>query len=62
MLLKTKRVFDDVQFTPHVTSLGGVDRVAEGLSTLHRDTAELPYSLVGGHLPNLSLDVTQLMR
>ena len=62
MLLTTKRFFADVQYTPCVTSLGGVDRVAEGLSTLQRDVAELPYNLVGGHLPNLSLDVTQLMR
>ncbi len=62
MLFKTKSFFADVQYTPLVTSLGGVDPIAEGLSTLHRDMAELPYNLVGGHLPNLSLDVTQLMR
>ena len=51
MLLTTKRVFADVPYTPHITSLGSVDRVAEGLSTLQRDMVELPYNLVGGHLP-----------
>lgn len=62
MLLTIQRVFADVQYTPLVTSLKGVDCVAEGLSTLQRDIAELPYNLVARHLPNLSLDVTQLMR
>jgi len=62
MLLTSRRFFAEVQYTPCVTSLEGVNPIAEGLSTLHRDAAELPYNLVGGHLPNLSLDVTQLMR
>ena len=62
MLLTTKNFFAEMQYTPCVTNLAGVDPIAEGMSTLHRDMAELPYNLVGGHLPNLSLDVTQLMR
>ena len=62
MLLMTKSFFAEMQYTPYVTNPAGVDPIAEGMSTLHRDMAELPYNLVGGHLPNLSLDVTQLMR
>ncbi len=62
MLLMSRRFFAEVQYTCCVTSLEGVNPIAEGLSTLHRDVAELPYNLVGGHLPHLSLDVTQLMR
>ncbi|DBB00612.1 TPA: hypothetical protein ACH3X3_002300 [Trebouxia sp. C0006] len=62
MLLMAKSFFAEMQYTPCVTNPAGVDPIAEGISTLHKDMAELPYNLVGGHLPNLSLDVTQLMR
>ena len=55
MLLTNKRVLAEVQYTPCVTSLGGVDCLAEGLSTLQRDMAAMPYYLVGGHLPNSAL-------
>jgi hypothetical protein len=62
ILLMTERFFTEVEYTPHITSLGGVDFISESLLSLQRDMAAMPYNLVGGHLPNLSLDVTQLMR
>ncbi len=62
ILLMTNRFFPEMEYTPHITSLGGVDSISKSLLSLQRDTAAMPYNLVGGHLPNLSLDVTQLMR
>ena len=67
MLLRAEDFFCDMDYTPPMSPLGPsgpgyIDPTVAALQRLRQDLLELPYNLVGGYLPDLTLDVRDLMR
>ena len=64
MLLRVEAFFSDLDYTPPMSLLGPahIHEAAAALQSLRQDLLELPYNLVGGYLPDLTLDVMDLMR
>ena len=67
MLLRAQDFHCDTDYTPPMSLSGPpgpgyIDPTVAALPSLRQNLLELPYNLVGGYLPDLNLDVRDLMR